>query len=952
MQGPVLSSSVLRFGTFKADLHSGLLYRNGIRVRLQEQPFRILALLLERPGQVVTRETIRQTLWPDGTFVDFDGGLNAAMKKLRVALDDDPDKPHFIETIPKRGYRFIAPVITETLEKGVAHESVAVASPRSVDGARAVPRGILSETAARRPGWRIASLSGLFLVALAAIVGYHWYGGARPAGNAAQAAMRRIPTRQAIAVLGFQNASGKPEDAWLSTALTEMMSTELAAGGKLRLVPGEDVSNLQLSAPWSQTDTLGRTTTSRIGTALNSDLLVLGSFANVGGSRSRQLRLDVRLQDARTGEILTEAAEIGSDQNLFQLVSRIGGRMRDRLGVPNLQQADEPSVFASMPANREAARFYALGLDRLRQFDAFGAVELFTQSVKADPGFPLAHSMLSDAWQQLGYGPRAKEEARKALDLSANLSPTQKLLTEGHYYETLGQMEKAASDYGALYAYYPDCLECGLSLSAAQIQAGHLQDAIAALNSLRRLPSPLSDDPRIDLNEQWAVSTYYRPRQYELLESTARKALARGQRLLYARAKVSECTNLLFVGRPVEAMATCEEARSVFETLGDRAGVTRTLMLKAARQSDEGHYQLSLQTLKQALQLARDLGGSELIGGVLNGMGNTYVSMNRLEEAAQNFRDSRKKYEESGNKSGISATAANLADVLVHLGNLRAAHETYDEALRIDESISAARGCYAHYSIASLWLTMGDLKTARSHIEPALKACATQMIARQNGSAISVLGDIVKSEGNLPEARKQYQEALDIYTKADAQDLIPGMKMNLAQTALEEEHSAEAEKSLRDLYADFEQQKDSAGASNALLLLSRALQSEGKLDEARKSLFRAEQLGRSVSDWTLEMSLSIQDARLKVASNSAPTVQSKAFAAAGTHLHTVIAAARKQGNYTMECTARLALGELELRSNPGIARVQLQALAKETHDRGFELVSRKATQLLSATPAL
>jgi DNA-binding winged helix-turn-helix (wHTH) protein/tetratricopeptide (TPR) repeat protein len=952
MQDPVVSSSVVRFGTFEADLHNGLLNHSGIRVKLQEQPFRILALLLERPGQVVTRETIRQALWPDGTFVDFDGGLNAAMKKLRVALGDDSDKPRFIETFPKRGYRFIAPVTQEAPEVDSSRQNLDFVSRPTNRVRRSSTDGATPRLAMQQSGQRIAILLGIFLLALAGIVAYRWHGRGRSVGSAAEAAMRPVPTRRAIAVLGFQNASGKPEDAWLSTALSEMLSTELAAGNKLRLVPGEDVSNLRLSSPWSQTDTLGRPTTSRIGTALNSELLVLGSYTSVGKSGSRQLRLDARLQDAKTGEIIAEVAEIGSDQDLFQLVSRIGGRMRDRLGVPNLQQTDEPSVFASLPANREAARFYALGLDRLRQFDALDAADLLNQAVKADPAFPLAHSMLSDAWQHLGYGQRAKEEARKALDLSANLSSTQKLLIEGHYYETLGQMEQAASDYSALYAYYPDCLECGLSLSAAQIQAGHLQDAIATLNSLRRLPPPLSDDPRIDLNEQWAVSTYDRPRQYELLESTVQKAAARGQRLLYARAKVSECTNLLFVGRPAEAMATCDEARSVFETLGDRAGVTRTLMLKAARQSDEGHYLLSLQTLKQALQLARELGGSELIGGVLNGKGNTYVRMNRLEEAARIFRDSRKKYEESDNKSGISATTANLADVLVALGDLRAADKAYEEALRIDESISSARGCNGLYSIASLRLTMGDLKTARSHIEPALKACAAQMIARQNGSAISVMGDILKSEGNLSEARKKYQEALEIYTKADAQDLIPGMKMNLAQVALEEEHTAEAEKSLRDLSAAFEQLKDSDGASNALMLLSRALQSEGRLDDARKSLFSAEQLSRSVSDWTLEMNLVIQNVRLKVAADSAPKVQSKAFAVARTHLHTVLAAARKQGNYTMECAARLALGELELRSNPPMARVQLEALAKETHDRGFELVSRKATQLLSSIRAI
>ena len=112
-----------------------------------------------------------------------------------------------------------------------------------------------------------------------------------------------------------------------------MLSTELAAGEKLRLVSGEDVANLRLSSPWSQTDTLGQKTTARIGTALNSDVLVLGSYASIGRPERRQLRLDVRLQDAKTGEILAEVAEIGSSENFFQLISRIGAKLRDRLGV-------------------------------------------------------------------------------------------------------------------------------------------------------------------------------------------------------------------------------------------------------------------------------------------------------------------------------------------------------------------------------------------------------------------------------------------------------------------------------------------------------------------------------------------------------------------------------------------------------------------------------------------
>src|SRR5262249_50397344 len=97
----------VRFGAFNVDLRSGELHKHGIRLRLQDQPFRVLALLLERSGDVITREELRQHLWPAETFVDFDTGLNSAIKKLRDVLGDSAERPRYIETLPRRGYRFI-----------------------------------------------------------------------------------------------------------------------------------------------------------------------------------------------------------------------------------------------------------------------------------------------------------------------------------------------------------------------------------------------------------------------------------------------------------------------------------------------------------------------------------------------------------------------------------------------------------------------------------------------------------------------------------------------------------------------------------------------------------------------------------------------------------------------------------------------------------------------------
>ena len=119
--------------------------------------------------------------------------------------------------------------------------------------------------------------------------------------------------RRSVAVLGFQNASGRPSDAWLSTALAEMLRTELGAGGKIRVVPGENVAQFRAGAPWAQTDSISQRTASRVGEALDSDVLVLGSFAAVGDQQNGSVRVDFRLQDAQTGKILYEGAESGSN---------------------------------------------------------------------------------------------------------------------------------------------------------------------------------------------------------------------------------------------------------------------------------------------------------------------------------------------------------------------------------------------------------------------------------------------------------------------------------------------------------------------------------------------------------------------------------------------------------------------------------------------------------------
>ncbi len=388
MERGVASTDIFRFGLFEANAAGGTLTRNGVRVRIHDQPFRVLILLLERPGEIVTREELRQKLWPEGTYVDFDGSLNVILKKLRAAIDDDSDNPRFIETVPRRGYRFIAPVSNNRKPEPTMVESRQVIAPVKEVQQAGEETGSKPQPPLRRPHRSIFIYAAPAVAVLVLIVAGSWRYYTRSGGLGSDQSSRGlapVQIRKSVAVLGFHSLSGKAEDAWLATALSEMLSTELSGGEKLRLVSGEDIANLRIASPWSQTDTLDQGTTARIGNALSSDLLVLGSYTTIGNPGRGQMRLDIRMQDARTGEILTEVAEIGSAQDLFRLVSRVGAKLRDRMGVPPLEDTDEAGILASFPLDPGAARFYALGLAKLRQFDALAAKDLLQQATKADP---------------------------------------------------------------------------------------------------------------------------------------------------------------------------------------------------------------------------------------------------------------------------------------------------------------------------------------------------------------------------------------------------------------------------------------------------------------------------------------------------------------------------------------------------------------------------------------
>jgi DNA-binding winged helix-turn-helix (wHTH) protein len=210
LEASTATARVLRFGIFELDTQSGELRRHGQKIRLPDQSFQILRLLLDRSGEVVTREELRKHLWTSETFVDFDVGLNSAIRKLREALDDSAENPRFVETLPRRGYRFIASVQSATTEQ--MPEPVAGATPR----------------ASARPRWIAGGLV-LAVTIATLVVAYErgWWEGVR-AGSAA------VPIRS-LAVLPFENLTGDPAQDYFVDGMTDALTTDLAQVGGLEV---------------------------------------------------------------------------------------------------------------------------------------------------------------------------------------------------------------------------------------------------------------------------------------------------------------------------------------------------------------------------------------------------------------------------------------------------------------------------------------------------------------------------------------------------------------------------------------------------------------------------------------------------------------------------------------------------------------------------------------------
>jgi tetratricopeptide (TPR) repeat protein len=530
------------------------------------------------------------------------------------------------------------------------------------------------------------------------------------------------------------------------------------------------------------------------------------------------------------------------------------------------------------------------------------------------------------------------------LTLSADLPRTNRLLIEGDYYESLGDHEKAASAYHALFELFPDNVDYGLQLALAQIAAGRSSQARETLSQLRKLSAPFSDDPRIDLAEAKTVARS--DEALPVIRAAVAKASAQGKRLLYAQARRDECKNLVYSEHLDQGPVICQDAYRIFMAAGNRLGAADSIRLLGDVLGSQGRFDEAVATYQRALSILEGTGEHEKTGAILNNMAINFENQGNLQQAEQLYQKAKSHFEQAGDKHNVATALSNIADILYERGNLQGARRLYEQGL---STLGALDGPsdpgYLLYRLADLELAEGQVGPALTHAQKAVDAYVAEHY--QVGyltEAMIMVGNVFEAENNLEGARQQFEQSLNLQKQAGQAGLVAETQEELSRLALEQGQPEQAEPLLREAISQFEKEKASPDASSAYTLLSRALLMQGKVDESRKAAQQAVELSLVNNDPALKLAAAIQLARVEVALAGR---RGNSVAVARQKLLSAISVAHRLGYYQLECEARIALGELEMRTNPAEARNQLFSLSNHAHERGLELLARQAEQAIA-----
>jgi len=482
MEPQVVNPRTYRFEEFLLDVRTGELTRAGMKVPLREQSLQLLLALLERPGELVTREELMGRLWPPGTFVDSDRGLNKAMNYLREALGDSADQPHFVETFPRRGYRFLVPV---TYKEQVS--------------APAIPQG--ASRRSRVPFWLV------ILAAAAAVLGIVIAGSVRYA-RARLTRSKPLPQISALAVIPLENLSHDPEQEYFADGMTDELITNLAKISQARITSRTSVMHYKGS----------RKTVAEIARELNVDAIVEGTVQRSGN----RVRITAQLIQASTDSHLWAESYQQDLSGILDLQRNVATDIARKVNIVvrplrSTGPVDPVAYVAYLKGRYEFYRYTREGWQK--------AIEYFDQAIQGDPGFAPAHVGLAASylagvgWEALPPEelPKGKAAARKALDLDDQLPSAHFVMGVAH--TGAWQWQDAEREFRRGLELDPNDALGRQWYSNYLLTLGRFQEAIHE-QEIARANDPFS--PLINAN---LAKAYYYSRQFDHAIAQAQETL-------------------------------------------------------------------------------------------------------------------------------------------------------------------------------------------------------------------------------------------------------------------------------------------------------------------------------------------------------------------------------------------------------------------------------------------
>ena len=831
----------------------------------------------------------------------------------------------------------------DLLAQAIAPFASSVRDPYAADD-DSEPAPASGVSSSRRARGGRSRLGGLLVVAALAVlaVGGGLYRARRPSA-AIVAAPAGASVRRSVAVFGLRNTAGRSTEAWLGTALSDLLRTELASGDELRTLSPERVATAKRDLDLGESDSLERLILGRIHEMLDADIVLVGSYWRL--EESDELRIDAVLQDARSGETLASVAEHGPRNDLFSIVSRAGERLRKKLGAEALSATQIAQVRRTLPADPEAARWYAEGCARFDGKDVLAATEAFAKALEREPKFSLAHARLSDAWATLGYESKSDAEAQKALALAVDIPRKERLFLEGNAYLRTAQSAKAVEIFRSLFMVYQDDVDVGLALIDAQLAADQRTEAGQIVAQLRKLGTDAANDPRIDIAESWTVNGVDEVRWANAAHRAFEKAEQRGMRSIQAQARYLEGRGLLYQGRHAEAKVLLLDARKRFADLRDRDGVGRALIELGLLETEgtSGNLDEAKRSLGEASAIFEEIGCRQQAGWARMTLACILAEDGSLKAAATEFHRLLELFPALGSKNLQTAYVVvgnNLAEALISLGELAEAEALLADKVSLAKKMGNNR--FESYGLRNLgWLSiaMGRLDESRADFDADLKVCTDASYTAGIVGARIGLAFVSRFSAQPSAAREMLAQAREAARKMQSSGDLEEISLLEMSLDLDESQPARALARRSEWTSLLGTPRRIPAQVQAHSRLALALLADGRLGEATREAQEGSRLARDVEDVQAKADALLADAKVRAAAGDTK--------GALVALRDLLLLSRRAGR-PFELEARLAIGELEKGQHTPGWQGRLEAMAVSAKKEHFDLLARRATGLLAS----